>query len=85
MLDSKNFQKQKLNQKINELRKHGEFLTKRNYLHYEVFLYLYNDFFVEVWKTISFGDIFSIDTAPSRSVKETYLNSIDLKKLGLEI
>lgn len=85
MLNQKEFQKSRLRLKISLLQKDGTYVAKRYYLRYEVLLYSYNDFFVEVWRTLSFEEIYSIDVAPKRSVKEAYLNNIDLKELGLDL
>ena len=85
MLEADDFQKVSLRSKIKHLQKHGTYITNRYYMRYEVWLYHYNGYFVEVWRTLSFGDIYSIDVAPKRSVKEAYLNSIDLDKLGLKV
>lgn len=85
MLNAADFQKISIHSKIKHLKKDGTYLTNRYYMRYEVWLYHYNGYFVEVWRTLSFGDIYSVDVAPNRSVKEAYLNSIDLKKLGLDV
>lgn len=85
MLEATDFQKLDLYNKINQLLLHGTYISKRHFLSFKVSLYYYNDFFVEVWKTPELNDIYSIDLAPERSVKEVYLKSIDLKELGLEI
>ncbi|MGE0562314.1 MAG: hypothetical protein AB7O47_10885 [Flavobacteriales bacterium] len=85
MLEPNDFQKMDLYNKINQLLLHGTYITKRHFLHFEVSLYYYNNFFVEVWKNFEFNSIYSIDLAPERSIKEAYLKSIDLKALGLEI
>ncbi|MCB9334566.1 MAG: hypothetical protein H6586_00335 [Flavobacteriales bacterium] len=85
LLDAKDFQRVSLHSKIKHLQQHGIYITKRNYLRYEIWLYHYNGYFVEVWRTLSFGDIYSIDIAPERSVKESYLDAINLDELGLEV
>lgn len=85
MLEAADFQKISIHSKIKQLQRHGTYLTNRYFMRYEVWLYHYNGYFVEVWRTLSFGDIYSVDVAPERSVKEAYLNHIDLKKLGLDV
>lgn len=85
MLEADDFQKISLQSKIKHLQKHGTYIAERHFMRYQVWLYHYNGFFLEVWRTLSFGDIYSIDVAPDRSVKEAYLNVIDLKKLGLDL
>lgn len=83
MFNQTEFQNLILNHKIKEIQQHGNYACTRYYMRFEVDLYTYNGFFVEIWKTLSFGDIYSIDVAPKRSVKDAYLDRIDLKKLGL--
>ena len=83
MLDAKDFQRISIAGKVKLLQKDATYVTKRYFLKFEVELYTYNGYFVEIFRTLSFGEIFSIDVAPDRSVKEAYLKSIDLKALGL--
>lgn len=84
MVTEKEFKKLRLKQKIIHLQMAGEFITERYYLNNKVYLYLYNNFFVEVWMRLGFEEVYSVDIAPEITLKEAYLGKIDLKKLGLE-
>ena len=83
MVSEKEFKKLKLKSKIVHLQMAGEQISDRYHFKFKVELYTYNGFFVEVWRSLKFDEIYSIDVAPERSVKEAYLNKIDLDKLGL--
>jgi hypothetical protein len=85
MVSEQEFQKLKLKAKIESLQLNGNLVAVRYHFKFRVVLYTYNNFFVEVWRSLKFDEIYSIDVAPERSIKEAYLNVIDLKKLGLEI
>lgn len=85
MVNEKEFQGMKLKSKIVHLQMAGELIATRYHLKFRVELYTYNNFFVEVWRSLQFDEIFSIDVAPKRSVKEAYINVIDLEKLGLKL
>ena len=85
MLSKKVFKKLKLNSKIIQLKLAGEFIAQRYFMHFKVSLYSYNGFFVEIWQSLRFDEVFSIDIAPERTIKEAYLDKIDLSKLGLEL
>lgn len=84
-LSEDDFKRVRLKSKIKFLQADGEYITERYFHKYRVQLYTYNGFFVEVWRSLRFDEIYSIDVAPKRSIKEAYLNVIDLKKLGLEL
>lgn len=85
MVSEIEFKKLRLRAKITHLQMAGEFITERYYMRYKVLLYVYNGFFVEVWQTLHFDEIYSIDVAPKRSVQEAYLGKINLEELGLEV
>lgn len=83
MVSEKEFKKLKLKSKIVHLQMAGEQISDRYHFKFKVELYTYNGFFVEVWRSLKFNEIYSIDVAPERSVKEAYLGKIDLDELGL--
>jgi hypothetical protein len=83
MVSKQEFKKLKLKSKIVHLKMAGEQVAERFHFKFKVQLYTYNGFFVEVWRSLKFYEIYSIDVAPERSVKEAYIKVIDLKKLGL--
>lgn len=85
MVSEKEFKKLKLKSKIVHLQMAGEQISDRYHFKFKVELYTYNGFFVEVWRSLKFNEIYSIDVAPARSVKEAYLGKIDLDKLGLSM
>lgn len=78
MYDQLEFQVLGIANKLSELRNHGEYVAHRTYLSYYVYLYSYNKYYVEVFATMAFNDIYSIDIAPKRNVNEMYLNDIQI-------
>lgn len=85
MLNANDFQQVSLKSKIGHLKKNGTYIAERYYMSYKVLLYAYNNFYVEVWQNLGYEGIYSIDIAPKRSIKEAYIDIIDLKKLGLDM
>lgn len=85
LLSEDDFKRIRLKSKIKFLQADGEKVAERYHFKFRVVLYTYNDFFVEVWRSLKFDEIYSIDIAPKRSIKEAYLNVINLNKLGLDI
>ena len=85
METAQEFQKLRINTKITHLNMAGEFIAERIFLNNRVHLYLYNGYFVEVWMRIGFEEVYAVDVAPTRSVRDAYLGKIDLKKLGLDL
>lgn len=83
MVSEKEFKKLKLKSKIVHLQMAGEQVSERFHFNFKVQLYTYNGYFVEVWRSLKFDEIYSIDIAPKRSVAEAYLGKIDLNQLGL--
>lgn len=81
LMEAKQFQRLSLSKKILLLSKEGQYITSRIFLRYQVDLYLFKDYFVEIYRTLAFSDIFSIDVAPKRNVTEAYLDQIDIKEL----
>jgi|GEM_PF-1282289 len=82
MVSEKEFKKLKLKSKIVHLQMAGEQVSERFHFKFKVQLYTYNGYFVEVWRSLKFDEIYSIDVAPKRSVAEAYLGKIDLNTLG---
>ena len=85
MVTAEEFKKLKINSRITHLNMAGEYVCERIFMNNRVHLYLYNGFFVEVWMRIGFEEVYAVDVAPTRSVRDAYLGKIDLKKLGLDL
>lgn len=58
----------------------GYHIAKRLNSGMEVYLYRVDDFYVEVWKHYTIGEINAIEIAPENSI-EKYAESVDLKRL----
>lgn len=84
MLDSNDFLKERLDKKIDLLRSHGELIATRNCMTYDVFLYLYNRYYVELWEIASFRRIVSINLASRKNLCNGYLDFISLRDLDLD-
>lgn len=81
MLKAKDFKKISLINKIRHLYRDGTYISGRFYLRNVVLLFYYNGYFVEVWKTLDFGHVFTINITPKRHVKEAYIGTLDIKEL----
>jgi hypothetical protein len=77
MHSSESFSKLNIREKCSELKKQGSYLAAREFGAYFVYLYAYNDFYVELWRTIAHNQTVWVELADQRVV-DTYLEKIKL-------
>lgn len=82
MLNSRCFRKLKLCKKELHLRRYGTYILSRKYNQFKVDLYLYNRYYVEMYRSMNRKELFSIDLIHQKDVLDTYLDEINIDSLG---
>lgn len=73
------FQKLSLTRKYDCLKSGSDYVGARIYGSFHVHLFLYNGYYVEMWKKLGINVIHSIDVVRSQAILDTYLDNIDFK------
>lgn len=78
------FEKLNLNEKFLVVKRRGHFLAKRYFRGFEVFLYEYSEFYIEVWKRVGLDFVYWIETVNHKEVLSVYAEQVSLKDLNKE-
>ena len=86
MLSQKEFLKLKLEQRYQILRDEGTFIASRFFESFNVHLFSFNGYYVEMYQRLSLNDVVYIEILKNDSILKEYAMNVDLKKdLGLDI
>ncbi|HCA82958.1 MAG TPA: hypothetical protein DEP18_04160 [Flavobacteriales bacterium] len=84
MLSPEEFKRLTIQQRFNRLQKDGDFVASRFYQSFNVHLFTLYGFYVEIWQTISLGDVAYIEVVGNDATLREYTKDIDLNKdLGI--
>lgn len=84
MISKQEFNKLNLNKRILLLRSEGECVAERYHLSYQVYLYAYSDFYVEVWMKVGLNMVQWIEVVNSQETLKMYIKDIDIDELFSE-
>ncbi|MFT6845980.1 MAG: hypothetical protein ACJAUV_002180 [Flavobacteriales bacterium] len=84
MLNKRAFQKLTLANKYLSLKKTGHYLATRDFEGYQVYLYAYDIFYVEVWCPLGLDQICWIEVVYNQETIQSYVDDINVfKELGI--
>lgn len=84
ILDKQAFQKLKLARKYELIKADGEHIAARIYNTYNVHLFSYNKYYVEVWYRLSLNQIAYIEVVNDERILDNYLDNLNINE-DLEI
>lgn len=85
MLTEKEFGRLSLNKKYQLVKKEATYLGARLFESYNVKLFGYNDFYIEVWYRLGLNQIYWIEVLKNKDTLKDYADQLDLKDLGLDL
>lgn len=81
MISKEEFNKFNLHKRIAFLKSDGTCIAERYHLSYQVFLYTYSDFYVEVWMKVGLNMVQWIEIVNNPETLKMYVKDIDINDL----
>lgn len=77
----KQFRKMKINQRIDLLKRKGEFVGSRFFNSYHVYLFTYNTHYIELYYRIGFDMIEFVEIQKNKKIIEAYAENVKIDNI----
>lgn len=82
-MDKKAFKRLKLGQRYEVIKEHGTHTASRIYMSYQIHLFAYDGYYVEIWYRLSLNQIAYIEVVNDDRILEQYMDNLDLGEGGV--